>query len=91
MRLVSSMDHYQDIVTAIAQDINMQDKHRLQRREQLESLQETVNQLEAKRKEYNEQLEKYREYLEHCLDNLTIHTRYKIKFLYMKFDCLYFL
>lgn len=73
--LVSAVDHYQDIVTAIAHDINMQDKHRLQRREQLESLQETLNQLDAKRKEYNEQLEKYREYLEHCLDNLTITSR----------------
>lgn len=73
--LVSAQDHYQDVVTAIAHDINMQDKHRLQRREQLESLQETMNQLEARRKEYNEQLEKYREYLEHCLDNLTITSR----------------
>jgi hypothetical protein len=73
--LVSAQDHYQDVVTAIAHDINMQDKHRLQRREQLESLQETFNQLEARRKEYNEQLEKYREYLEHCLDNLTITSR----------------
>jgi hypothetical protein len=73
--LVSSADNYQEIITQIAKDIYSTNKYRGQRKEQLESLAKTANELEAKRKEYKDQLEKYQKYLGNALDNISLTSR----------------
>uniref|UniRef100_A0A914YQA5 Ras-GAP domain-containing protein n=1 Tax=Panagrolaimus superbus TaxID=310955 RepID=A0A914YQA5_9BILA len=73
--LVSSEDSYQAIITQIAKDIYSTNKYRGQRKEQLESLAKTANELEAKRNEYKDQLEKYQKYLGNTLDNISMTSR----------------
>jgi peroxiredoxin len=73
--LVSSADSYQAIITQIAKDIYSTNKYRGQRKEQLESLTKTANELEAKRNEYKDQLEKYQKYLGNTLDNISMTSR----------------
>ncbi|VDK75304.1 unnamed protein product [Anisakis simplex] len=71
-QLVTILDNYQAIVTAIAKDINREREYRLERSEQLENLRKTITQLEEKRKEYIERLNSYQEYLEKCLENISV-------------------
>ena len=73
--LVSSADNYQAIITQIAKDIYSTGKYRDQRKEQLESLSKTVNELDAKRDEYKDQLDKYQKYLGNALDNISLTSR----------------
>uniref|UniRef100_A0A915AXX3 Calponin-homology (CH) domain-containing protein n=1 Tax=Parascaris univalens TaxID=6257 RepID=A0A915AXX3_PARUN len=70
--LVQMINHYQAIVTAIAKDINREREYRKERREQLQHLRKTITQMEEKRKEYIDRLNAYQEYLEKCLDNISI-------------------
>uniref|UniRef100_F1KR99 Ras GTPase-activating-like protein n=1 Tax=Ascaris suum TaxID=6253 RepID=F1KR99_ASCSU len=70
--LVQMINDYQAIVTAIAKDINREREYRKERREQLQHLRKTITQMEEKRKEYIERLNAYQEYLEKCLDNISI-------------------
>uniref|UniRef100_A0A914UHN1 Ras-GAP domain-containing protein n=1 Tax=Plectus sambesii TaxID=2011161 RepID=A0A914UHN1_9BILA len=68
--LVSSSDDYQAIVSAIAADIRKERKYRDVRRTELEHLRDTAGRLDAKRRFFNDQVDKYNEYLDTCLDNL---------------------
>ncbi|VDM43313.1 unnamed protein product [Toxocara canis] len=70
--LVQMINQYQAIVTAIAKDINHEREYRSERREQLQHLRTTITQMEEKRKEYIERLSAYQEYLDKCLDNISI-------------------
>ncbi|KAE9550296.1 hypothetical protein FO519_006486 [Halicephalobus sp. NKZ332] len=69
---VSASDGYQAVITAIARDIYSKDT---QRREELQSLNKTVTDLETKRKQYEERLDTYHTYLNNALDNISTKER----------------
>ncbi|XP_065671327.1 ras GTPase-activating-like protein IQGAP1 isoform X1 [Hydra vulgaris] len=69
--LVSSKNRYQDIVNAIAKDIRNQRKYRQRRKQELQKLKQTLDNLNRKAKFYEEQVNYYNQYTKVCLDNLT--------------------
>jgi hypothetical protein len=68
--LVTSKDHYQDIINAIAKDIRNQRKYRLSRKQELNKLRTTLENLNRKSNFYEEQVGYYNQYIQVCLDNL---------------------
>lgn len=68
--LVTEKDGYQNIVTAVAKDLCNKGKYRLFRNKELQTLQETKQQLEEKCNYYKEQVEYYNQYIQKCLENL---------------------
>ncbi|XP_033108850.1 ras GTPase-activating-like protein IQGAP1 isoform X3 [Anneissia japonica] len=72
---VSSEDHYQAMVTAIAHDIRNQRRYRNRRKQELLKLRATMNGLESKSGFYQEQIDFYNRYIETCMLNLQTKTR----------------
>lgn len=68
--MVTEKDGYQNIVTAVAKDLCNKGKYRLFRNKELQTLQETKQQLEEKCNYYKEQVEYYNQYIQKCLENL---------------------
>nr|XP_033779754.1 ras GTPase-activating-like protein IQGAP3 isoform X2 [Geotrypetes seraphini] len=69
--VVTSTDHYQDIVNQIAKDICNQRRYRQHRKAELVKLQQTLQGLNSKTMFYEEQIDYYNQYIKTCLDNLT--------------------
>lgn len=69
-KLVSAKNDYQEIVNAIAKDIRNQRKYRQRRKQELQKLKQTLENLTRKSKFYEEQVEYYNQYIKVCLDNL---------------------
>lgn len=67
---VSQKDGYQHLVTAVAKDLCNKGRYRLLRNKELQTLQETKQQLEEKSNYYKEQVESYNQYIQRCLENL---------------------
>jgi len=77
--LVSSKTNYQDIVNAIAKDIRNQRKYRQRRKQELQKLKATLENLTRKSTFYEEQVDYYNQYIKVCLDNLTKKKTGKVK------------
>ncbi|XP_029437065.1 LOW QUALITY PROTEIN: ras GTPase-activating-like protein IQGAP3 [Rhinatrema bivittatum] len=73
--VVTSADHYQDIINQIAKDIRNQRRYRQHRKAELVKLQQTLQGLNAKTVFYEEQIDYYDQYIKTCLDNLTANDR----------------
>ncbi|XP_075700515.1 ras GTPase-activating-like protein IQGAP3 [Rhinoderma darwinii] len=69
--LVSSHDHYQEIINMIAKDIRNQRRYRQHRKAELVKLRETMQRLHCKTAFHEEQIDFYNQYIKTCLDNLT--------------------
>ncbi|XP_078048629.1 ras GTPase-activating-like protein IQGAP1 [Augochlora pura] len=67
---VSQADGYQNIITAVANDLCNKGKYRIIRNKELQMLRVTKQRLEEKCKYYQEQVEYYNEYIQRCLENL---------------------
>ncbi|EFO17612.1 hypothetical protein LOAG_10889, partial [Loa loa] len=60
---VTSINNYQNIVTAIAEDINRVDNYRKNRQEQLTITRNSISEIEEIRLNYQKRLERYANYL----------------------------
>jgi vacuolar-type H+-ATPase subunit E/Vma4 len=69
-KMISSSNHYQIIISRIAQDIRSQRKHRQRRQRELAHLKEVQKVLEKKHNLLKEQVSYYNEYVKACLDSL---------------------
>ncbi|XP_067934294.1 ras GTPase-activating-like protein IQGAP1 isoform X2 [Watersipora subatra] len=69
-KLLSDDGHYQEMVNLIAQDIRNQRRYRAARREDLEKLKETMNNLQTKRSFFESQIDYYKMYVQACLSNM---------------------
>ncbi|CAI2298845.1 unnamed protein product [Caenorhabditis sp. 36 PRJEB53466] len=68
-------DGYQSIVTDIANDIRLHERRQRERAEQKRSIAQTRRKLVEQREELKEKLVSYEEYLETCLQNLSLTSR----------------
>jgi hypothetical protein len=68
--LCTSANKYQDLLTAIAQDIRNQRIHRRQRKQQIARLVDALKDLDHKSKYFSEQAESYDVYVASCLSEL---------------------
>ncbi|KAM9293920.1 LOW QUALITY PROTEIN: ras GTPase-activating-like protein IQGAP3 [Gastrophryne carolinensis] len=73
--LVSSRDHYQDIINMIAKDIRNQRRYRQHRKAELVKLRQTMQRLQGKAAFHEEQIDFYNQYIKTCLDNLAANHR----------------
>ncbi|XP_044127441.1 ras GTPase-activating-like protein IQGAP3 isoform X1 [Bufo gargarizans] len=69
--LVSSHNHYQEIIDMIAKDIRNQRRYRQHRKAELVKLRQTMQRLQCKTAFHEEQIDFYNQYIKTCLDNLT--------------------
>ncbi|XP_075186392.1 ras GTPase-activating-like protein IQGAP3 [Anomaloglossus baeobatrachus] len=69
--LVSSQDHYQEMINTIAKDIRNQRRYRHHRKAELVKLRQTMQRLHCKTAFHEEQIDFYNQYIKTCLDNLT--------------------
>ncbi|XP_069806956.1 ras GTPase-activating-like protein IQGAP3 [Dendropsophus ebraccatus] len=69
--LVSSKNHYQEIINMIAKDIRNQRRYRQHRKAELVKLRQTMQRLQCKTAFHEEQIDFYNQYIKTCLDNLT--------------------
>uniref|UniRef100_A0A0N5B8H0 Calponin-homology (CH) domain-containing protein n=1 Tax=Strongyloides papillosus TaxID=174720 RepID=A0A0N5B8H0_STREA len=68
--IVSRNNDYQTLVNQIADEIIRQGEYRQNRAKQINHFQETIKRLEDKRKDYEDRLEKYKLFLDSCLENM---------------------
>lgn len=61
---VTRDDGYQDILNAIAGDVRSKHRKRLQRQQELSSMQEMLQHLAERKKKYEEQIKSYNSYVE---------------------------
>ncbi|KAG9467068.1 hypothetical protein GDO78_015670 [Eleutherodactylus coqui] len=69
--VVSSHNHYQEIINMIAKDIRNQRRYRQHRKAELVKLHQTTQRLHCKTAFHEEQIDFYNQYIKTCLDNLT--------------------
>lgn len=67
---VSQKDGYQNIVTAVANDVCNKGRYRFLRNKDLQTLRVTRQRLEEKSNYYKEQVKYYNQYIQRCLENL---------------------
>ncbi|XP_053331324.1 ras GTPase-activating-like protein IQGAP3 [Spea bombifrons] len=70
--LVSSDNHYQEIINMIAKDIRNQRRYRQHRKAELVKLRQTMQRLHGKASFHEEQIDFYNQYIKTCLDNLAM-------------------
>uniref|UniRef100_A0A0N5A4Z7 Calponin-homology (CH) domain-containing protein n=1 Tax=Parastrongyloides trichosuri TaxID=131310 RepID=A0A0N5A4Z7_PARTI len=70
VNVVSLDNNYQTLVNQIADEIRRQGEYRQTRSGQITHYQETIKRLEDKRKDYEDRLEKYKLFLDSCLENM---------------------
>ncbi|XP_073495595.1 ras GTPase-activating-like protein IQGAP3 [Phyllobates terribilis] len=68
--LVSSHNHYQEMINTIAKDIRNQRRYRQHRKAELVKLRQTMQRLHCKTAFHEEQIDFYNQYIKTCLDNL---------------------
>ncbi|CEF67925.1 RasGAP protein, C-terminal domain and Calponin homology domain and Ras GTPase-activating protein domain and Rho GTPase activation protein domain-containing protein [Strongyloides ratti] len=68
--MVSRKNNYQELINQIASEIIRQGEYRQNRAKQIGHFQETIKRLEDKKKDYEDRLEKYKLFLDSCLENM---------------------
>ncbi|KAL5488188.1 IQG1 [Sanghuangporus weigelae] len=67
---VTREDGYQGILNAIAGDVRSKHRKRLQRQQELESMNEALRQLSERKKYYEEQIKSYNDYVEAAMNTM---------------------
>lgn len=68
--MTSRNNNYQALINQIASEIIRQGEYRQNRTKQISNFKETIKRLEDKKKDYEERLEKYKLFLDSCLENM---------------------
>lgn len=75
-RLISREDGYQAILNAIALDVRNKNRRRVQRQHDKESMLETLQKLEERKKYFEEQINDYHNYVETAMSTMQRGKRY---------------
>lgn len=67
---ITRQDGFQGILNAIASDVRSKHRKRLQRQQEMESMNEAMNQLSQRRKATQEQIDKYNDYAKTAMDTM---------------------
>lgn len=75
-RKVTREDGYQGILNAIAGDVRSKHRKRLQRQQELASMNEALQHLSERKKNYEEQIKSYNNYVEVAMNTMQKGKRY---------------